>query len=124
MTKLKTDDCRNWLATDSGIQQLVKDRYGWDADQAVLLERCDYDQGDVDYINDSVKKGIIPKNWKRQAKYTAGSKRDMEYRQYGSSQYGSPTAGIIREFSLDGTEILVVILEKDGVLSFLDDLSD
>jgi hypothetical protein len=38
VSKLKTADCRQWLATSDEIQNLVKDRYGWLDDEKTLLE--------------------------------------------------------------------------------------
>ena len=118
---MKTEDCRQWLASDPDIQQLVKDRYGWDADPVSMLEMCDYDQEEVDYIKAIVKLASEPKNWKRTKKYSLGSTTDKEYRDYGLEITGD---GVVRNFELKNSEIEVVILEQNDQLRFLDDLSD
>lgn len=121
MSKLKTEDCRNWLATDPGIQQLIKDRYGWDPDPVAMFEMCEDDQDEVDYVNSIIKCAAKPGKWKRYSKYNLGSARDKDFRNYAEICKGK---GVVREFNLADTEVSVVILEQDGKLSFLDDMSD
>ena len=121
MTKLKTEDCRKWLATNDEIQQLVKDRYGWTDDAKTLLEMCGDDQDEVDYINNIITQAAKPKNWKRATKFKLGSETDQKEYDYGLL---FPGEGVVRQFNLQGTEIGVMILEQNGKLSFLNDLSD
>jgi hypothetical protein len=118
---VKTEDCRQWLASNSEIQQLVKDRYGWDDDPIALLEMCDFDQEEVEFIKNIVRLAAEPGNWKRTRKYNLGSETDKENRDYSLSH---PGEGVVRNFELKNSEVEVVILEQDGQLQFLDDMSD
>jgi hypothetical protein len=121
MSQLKTADCRKWLATDDDIQNLVKDRYGWSDNIEDMLEMCDNDQDEIDQINDVVAQAAKPKNWKRYTKFKLGSETDQKNCDYGLL---FPGEGVVRQFNLDDTEIAVMILEQNGKLSFLNDLSD
>jgi hypothetical protein len=121
VSKLKTADCRQWLATSDEIQNLVKDRYGWLDDEKTLLEMCGHEQDEVDYINNIVAQAAKPKNWKRQRKFKLGSETDQNECGYS---YLFPGEGVVRQFNLRDTEIAVMILEQNGKLSYLNDLSD
>ncbi len=109
---MTTAQCRDWLVSNSQIQQLVRDR-------------C---HGDDDIW---IQWGQDKKRWKRQRKYNIGSATDKEWYNYGNNTFVEkmlgvdPIGGAVREFWLQGTDhVTVAILEKDGVLYFLEDLSD
>ncbi len=131
MTKITTADCRKFLATDSVTQELVKSRY--DVSCADSNE-----PGEAEFYEAVCKSAQSPRNWRRRAKYKVGSKADMgdgagegggyEFatNSYVHDRIGfNPEGGVVREFNLDpDTEIVVALLEKDGKLLVLDDLSD
>lgn len=125
--KITTADCRNFLVAHTDIQREVAGRY----------DPADY-QGDPVYqaeMRQIVANGKNPKKWKRQRKYKVGSKADLESASPAGDEFGisftkknlgvDPTGGTIREFWLEDTDhITIAVLELNGVLYFLDDLSD
>jgi len=120
MSKITTADCRQFLATDPQTQALVRNRYD--------VSYCDEAEEATAYRAVHAA-SQVPKNWIRRVKYKAGGKADMEGGDTGGgSCYGETPAyagGMIREFRLDpDTEIAVALLEKDGKLVVIDDLSD
>ena len=122
MSKLTTADCTKFLATDPKIQQLAKDRYDWDND--------DYDDESRKYAAKVIIDAADPKKWKRRNKYKIGSKADMDggAGEYSGMRYGENpeyAGGIVRIFWLqDSDHITVALLELDGKLKLIDDLSD
>jgi len=115
--KLTTDDCRKWLAASPVIKKLVKDRSG-------------VSDGEEDALTEWVIDAADPKKWTRQSKVKVGSKTDKDDMNYAdpffANQLGFPlTGGVVRTFWLKGTDhVTVSILELNGSLHFLDDLSD
>lgn len=130
MTKITTADCRKFLTTDPKVQDVVQGRYD--------IVECEVDDPEeIKYFNKVLKDAKIPKRWKRRTKYKIGSETDrMGGDVGGGSDYANsdyikqsigfdPVGGVIREFWLEGTDhVTVAILEKDGVLTLVDDLSD
>lgn len=122
MKKLSTADCTRFLTTNSEVQQLVKDRYDWDND--------DYDKENREYARRILIDATNPKKWKRRNKYIIGSKTDMDggVGIYSGMRYGENTkytGGILRIFWLEDTDhITVALLELNGNLKVIDDLSD
>ncbi len=127
--KITTADCRDFLTTDSQVQQIVSDRSGL----------TDYNDGliEEEVLHEWVVAGKRPRSWKRQSKYKIGSKTDMEGGSAGGGhQYAecvftsahlgfSPTGGTVRTFWLDDTDhVTVALLEHNSKLFFLEDLSD
>lgn len=130
MNKLSTEDCRKFLVTDPSVQAIVKKHCNIsDYDPVVDSEQ-------ISYCQKTAQAAQNPRRWRRQAKYGVGSKRDLEG---GGMAYGDdfgvdcvlktlgvdPRGGVVREFWLEHTDhITVVLLEKAGKLFLLDDLSD
>ena len=132
---LSTADCRKWLATDPKIQQLVKDRVGYDPNPASWLAQCDGDAQEVAFFQGWVNNAANPKKWKRQRKFNVGSKVDLESGAPTGDTAGiafikqtagvDPTGGVVREFWLEDTDhITLAILELNNNLYLIDDLSD
>jgi len=134
MAKITTADCRKFLAEHPEVQQHVRGRY--DPEE-------DYGEGSDDYIKELeqiCRNGANPKKWKRNTKYKVGSEIDREGGDCGGGgdfgndfavkycleEFGvDPRGGVIREFWLEGTDhITYALLEKDGKLYIVDDLSD
>lgn len=129
MPKITTADCRNWLVASPKVQQLIRDRTG--------TTDGDPDPDAAQWIA----WGKNPKKWKRNCKYKVGSKTDLEGADSGAGGGGygdaegvemtkqfcgvDPTGGVIRNFWLEGTDhVTIAVLEKDGNLYLLEDLSD
>jgi hypothetical protein len=132
---LSTADCRKWLSTDAKVQQLVKDRVGYDPNPAIFLAQCENNPQEVAFWTTWITNGANPKKWKRQSKCKVGSKTDLaswhpvgdaEGIAYAKQSLGvDPTGGILRNFWLEDTDhITVSILEVGGQLYLYDDLSD
>lgn len=128
---LSTNDCRNWMASDPAIQNLIKERVGFDPNPAVFLEICDNDPQEVACFNKWITDGANPKKWKRMSKFKIGGKHDQENHGYDKSafirqQLGfDPAGGIVREFYLEDTDrISARILEHNGKLYLLEETCD
>lgn len=132
MTKITTADCRKFLATDANAQALVQNRYDISCADPNEPEETEFYRK----VHVAAQK---TKNWLRRTKYKIGSKTDTHGSDcgcYGGSDYANtdwkiqqlgfdPTGGVVREFNLEpDTEIVIALLEKDGKLFVLDDLSD
>ena len=128
MPKITTADCRNFLVNDPETQRIVQGRYD-------LSECGDSEPEEVAYFNKVLRDAKNSKRWKRQRKYKVGGRVDEEQ----GSDYGDdfsvklcqqrfgvdPRGGVIREFWLEDTDhVTVALLEKDGKLYCIDDLSD
>jgi len=122
---LTTADCTKFLTTDAEIQKMVRERYEEhleELDEDEVEERAHYTKLIANSSN--------PKKWKRRNKYSVGSKIDIEggNGEYGGLDYGQNpdyAGGIIRIFWLEDTDNLTLaLLEKDGQLKVVDDLSD
>lgn len=129
MSKVTTADCRNFLVSNAEVQHHVRDRYD--------PTDCDNDKNYRRELEQICRNGANPRKWKRNIKYKVGSKVDRE----GGDRGGGlsycdnefverdlgvdPTGGTVREFWLEGSDhITYALLEKDGKLFLLDDLSD
>lgn len=134
---LSTADCRKFLATNPGVLKLVRDRVGYDPSPAAWLAQCDGDAQEVAFFQGWLNNAANPKKWKRRAKYGIGSKTDREGGNSGGGcDYGEgdyvrqshgvdPAGGVVREFWLEDTDhITLALLEKNGALTVIDDLSD
>lgn len=125
--KITTADCRNFLVTDPKVKQIVEDRSGH-------TDAANGDESWSDVQTQWVTDSKNPKKWKRQTKHKVGSKKASVVLDYGTPENAAfckqqigvdPTGGVIRTFWLEGTDhITIAILEVNGTLYLLDDLSD
>jgi len=128
VTKITTADCRKFLVSDPEVQGVVEGRY--DMDDADLDPFDDAEE--IVFFSKVLENGKNPKKWKRVRKYNVGSKTDTDEgcnfadNEFVKQMRGvDPTGGVVREFWLEDTDhVTVAILEKDGKLYYLDDLSD
>lgn len=124
MAGLSTADCRNWLVADAQTQQLVADNSGH-SDYLSGAEPLSSVQ--MTWVTNAKKPG----KWKRQHKYKVGSQADKDNLGYDDPWFANylklPTlvGGVIRIFWLEDTDhVTVSLLELNGKIYFLDDLSD
>ena len=130
MSKITTADCRKWLAADPQVQKIVADSSGH---SDYLAGREPLSSVEMTWVTN----GKNPKKWKRRGKYNVGSKTDTDGGidcggcDFGDNEFVKqetgvdPTGGVIREFWLEDTDhVTIALLEKDGQLYYLDDLSD
>ena len=126
MSKITTADCRNFLASDPTVQRIIHERAA--------------DAVEIAYSDKVISNGKNPKRWKRITKYKVGSKTDLEGGELGGGMGYShpdqvkyvirecgvdPTGGVVRDFWLEETDrVTISLLEKEGQLYFLEDLSD
>ena|ERR1019366_10239676 len=116
MSKLTTAQIQEWLTTDPEIRELVLNRFGVDEGE----DMSEY----TEYCRESLINSRKPKKWKRLRKYTVGSPTDAE-NCLSLEDYPELTGGIVREFWLRGTDhVTVQLVEKDGKIVFIEDLSD
>ncbi len=97
---MNTKDCKRFLTTDPEVQRLVSDRLGG--------------------VREIAKK---TKNWKRHRKYKV-TQTDLDFMLHPNKN--CCLGGSAREFYLDGVEedILILLIEVDGKIELVDDLSD
>ncbi len=123
MAKISTADVRNFLVNDPWVQQFVKDRYDpTDCDDPTYKAELTKIQAG----------GANPKKWKRLGKFKVGSKIDIDGSTgamgVGGLNYAENPAyagGVVRVMELADTDhITLAVLELNGQLSIIDDLSD
>lgn len=121
MAELRTEDCQKFLTTDPAIAQLVRDRLGLTDDPQL----SDYDQEWRTYAYKAMKDAGKPKKWKRVGKVKLGSKTDLENMNFAEIWPQYADGGIARTFWLQDTDhITVVLVEYEGKIVAMDDVSD
>ena len=128
MAELRTADVQQFLATNVEIQEIVLSRAGL-LDGALLIAEQAGDQEEIAYLNKIGKDGKNPKKWKRMSKFKVGSNTDKNFLQLCEltpEMLGGKdlTGGIVRIFQLGEESIVVLTVEKDGKIVFIEDVGD
>lgn len=113
MGKLTTADIQQILATEPRYLKLLREQY---------------DSADWKSANKLQRDAINPKKWTRKIKYLVGSKTDKMGSDAGGGlmlcETPSLAGGIVREFLLKDTDHVMLLVEKDGKIVYVEDMSD
>lgn len=116
---MNTAELKQFLATNAEVQRMIQERYdlGEYEDNAPAEEIAHHEK--------VVRDAKDPKKWKRVRKYNVGSVTEMGVGDDIAHVYPHLIGGVVREFWLDGTDhVTFLLVEKDGDIKLVDDLSD
>lgn len=100
---MTSDEIKKFLTTDPRVLQAVDARYE-EGDEVREFART-------------------ASKWKRRTKYAVGSDADGNY--YDAIENGRLKGGVVRVFELSGSDgAAVAVVEKNGKVVYVDDLSD